>query len=968
MIRSIFISLFLLTASFGVEAYSPDTPEDISLAGQWLFKQDREDIGIDQQWYKKVFNDHVLLPGSMTENGIGDDITLETVWTGSIYDSSFYYNPRFEKYRQPDNIKIPFWLTPNKYYVGVAWYQKEVEIPANWQNKNIQLILERAHTETQVWINGEYVGKQNSLATQHAYNLTQHLKPGKHLISVRVDNRLSTINVGPDSHSVTDHTQGNWNGLVGKLALKALDPVYIKHIDIFPDIQNKEARVVLKFINTTTKAFRGNIELLAKSFNSDVNHQTAPLGEEISLGAGEEKTLTLMLKMGDKMQTWDEFHPALYRLSAKLTGNNYQHLKESQFGMREFKIIGKQFIINDRPVFLRGTLHNAESPLTGYPAMDVDSWKRIYETAKAHGLNHVRFHSWCPPEAAFIAADLVGIYLQPEGPSWPNHGVSVGRGEPIDQYLYDETNRMVNQYGNYASFVMLSAGNEPAGNQVAYLTQFIDYWKNKQDKRRVYTGMSVGGSWPVIPNAEFQVRAGARGLPWDKKQPESVTDYREGIAAFNVPFVAHEMGQWCAFPDFREIEKFTGSFRAKNFELFQEDLKDRGMADQAEQFLMASGKLQALCYKHEIERALRTPGYSGFQLLGLQDFPGQGTALVGVLNSFWESKGYITANDFARFSNAIVPLAKFPKFVYENNEQLKVAIELFNSGAHPLTKPVIQWFVRDKGGRVITKGQFNPEKVEIGNGQAIGMIEFSLSEIKEASHLNLEVSVAGTAFANDWDFWVYPKEKPDLPSQAMVYYTDTLNEEAREVLAKGGKVFLNAAGKVEKGKEVVMNFQPVFWNTSWFKMRPPHVTGMYIQYESQAFANFPTSFHSDLQWWEIANRAQVMNLEDFSKDFRPLVQPIDTWFLNRRLALIYEAKVGKGKIIVSSADLGPDIENKPAAKQLFTSLIAYMESDAFNPQEEVSLEAIHSLFTTPSREQFETYTKASPDELKPVNK
>jgi len=966
MIRSIFILLFLLTASYGVKAYEPDKPIEISLAGQWQFKQDREDIGIDQQWYKQVFTEHVSLPGSMTENGRGDNITLETVWTASIYDSSYYFNPRYEKYRQPDNIKIPFWLTPNKYYVGVAWYQKEVEIPAHWKSKDVQLVLERAHTETQVWIDGEYVGKQNSLATHHAYNLTPHMKPGKHTISVRVDNRLSTINVGPDSHSVADHTQGNWNGLIGKLALTAVDPVYIKDVDIFPDIGKKEAVVVLKFLNTTNTAFRGKIELQAKSFNSDVAHQTAPLAEGINLNAGEEKSVTLTLKMGDKMQTWDEFHPALYMLSAKLAGNNYQHLIESQFGMREFKIEGRQFKINGRPVFLRGTLHNAESPLTGYPAMDVDSWKRIYETAKAHGLNHVRFHSWCPPEAAFIAADLVGIYLQPEGPSWPNHGVAIGRGEPIDQYLYDETNRMVNQYGNYASFVMLSAGNEPAGNQVAYLTDFINYWKDKQDKRRVYTGMSVGGSWPVITNAEFQVRAGARGLTWDKKQPESISDYSEGIAQFNVPFVAHEMGQWCVFPDFKEIEKYTGSFRAKNFELFQEDLKDQGMADQAEQFLMASGKLQALCYKHEIEKALRTPGYSGFQLLGLQDFPGQGTALVGVLNSFWESKGYIAAHDFARFSNAIVPLAKFPKFVYENDEHLKVAIELFNSGAHPLTKPAIQWFVRDQGGKVLKEGQFDPEKVEIGNGQPVGMVEFALSEIKEATHLNLEVSLAGTTFVNDWDFWVYPNEKTNLLAQTTVYYTDTLNEKAREVLAKGGKVFLNGAGKVEKGKEVIMYFQPVFWNTSWFKMRPPHVTGMYIQKESRAFGNFPTSFHSDLQWWEIANRAQVMNLEDFSPGFRPLVQPIDTWFLNRRLALIYEAKVGKGKIIVSSADLRPDLENKPAAKQLFSSLMTYMESDAFNPKEEVSLESINAIFTAPSREQFDAFTKGTPDELKPV--
>ena len=234
--------------------------------------------------------------------------------------------------------------------------------------------------------------------------------------------------------------------------------------------------------------------------------------------------------------------------------------------------------------------------------MSAESWEKIFRKAKDYGLNHIRFHSWCPPEAAFIAADKIGLYLQPEGPSWPNHGPKIGLGQPIDQYLYDETERMVSWYGNYASFTMLSAGNEPAGDQVKYLNAFVDYWK-KKDRRRVYTGMSVGGSWPVVTNAEFQVRGGVRGLPWDKR-PESVSDFSDGISKFSVPFVTHEMGQYCAFPNFGEIKDYNGVYRAKNFELFQQDLKDRGMADQARDFLLASGKLQVLCYKNEIEKVL----------------------------------------------------------------------------------------------------------------------------------------------------------------------------------------------------------------------------------------------------------------------------------------------------------------------------------------------------------------------------
>jgi hypothetical protein len=950
----------LMGIAFIILSIAQTHAQSISLAGKWRFKIDAKDEGIKGKWYSTVLPEAIQLPGSMAQNLKGDDITLKTKWTGSIYDSSYFFHPRLAKYRKADNLKIPFWLTPAKHYTGAAWYQKDVEIPANWKGKRMVLSLEYPHSETRVWIDDMEIGTQFTFVVAQNFELPANLKAGKHTITLLIDNRIKAINVGQDSHSLTDHTQGNWNGVVGKMELLAGPPVYFEDIQVYPDLKNKSAKVKIQLKANAGQSGTGKITLSAATFNTknviEVKPVTAPY--QITNGEG---TLEINLPMGDKIATWDEFDPALYRLTAALVSKDgKKDEKKVQFGMREFKAVGRTFEINGRPVFLRGTVNNCEFPLTGYPSMDVAAWIRIFKISKAHGLNHMRFHSWCPPEAAFIAADQTGFYLQPEGPSWANHGSSIGDGKPIDQFIYDETNRMTKNYGNYASFCMMAYGNEPRGRQVEYLTKFNNYWKAK-DSRRLYTGASVGGSWPVIPNNEFMVRAGARGLDWGRK-PESISTYAKQIEQFTVPFVAHEMGQYCAFPNFDEIKKYTGVYRAKNFEMFQEDLKDHDMADQGHAFLMASGKLQALCYKNEIEKALRTPNYNGYQLLSLNDYPGQGTALVGVLDAFWDEKGYITAKEFKRFSNSTVPLLKVSKFVFTNAETLEAAVEVAHFGKVPIENAKLSWTAKDDSGTIIAKGNFSPKTLAVTNCIAIGEIKIPLNTITKAAKLKLEVTVDGTEFANDWNFWVYPAQLPAVKSD--VYYCTSLDDKAQSVLAAGGNVFLNASGKVVKGKEVVQTFLPVFWNTSWFKMRPPHTLGILCDPKHAAFNSFPTDFHSDMQWWEIVNKAQVINLEDFPAGFRPIVQPIDTWFLNRRLALVFEAKVGKGKLIVSSANLSPDLKEAPAAQQLYFSLQQYMLSNQFNPKYEVAFSTVKDIFESPSKIQFDTFTKDSPDELK----
>ncbi|MEI9808520.1 MAG: sugar-binding domain-containing protein [Bacteroidota bacterium] len=937
----------------------------IQLSGEWQFAIDRDDKGIDEKWFSKKLNETILLPGSMAERGKGDDVTLQTKWTGNIYDSSFFFRPSLAKYRTPDNLKIPFWLTPAKYYVGRAWYQKEIIIPADWKEKNARLFLERVHMQTRVWIDGLEAGKNNSLSAPHEFDLGK-LAAGKHTITISIDNRIKDMNVGPDSHSVSDHTQGNWNGIIGKMYVDALPDVCIENVQVYPDVPHKQSKVKIFVINKGIKETRAIITASAESFNTSVLHTTQEVFDNIPVKPGDTVLVELILPMTDNMVTWNEFDPALYRLTAKAEANGMTDIKKQQFGMRAFTIKGTQFMVNDRPVFLRGTLNNCEFPLTGYPSMDVVAWEKIFKTAKSYGLNHMRFHSWCPPEAAFIAADKIGFYLQPEAPAWPNHSTSVGDGRFIDQYIYDETNRMVKAYGNYASFCMLAAGNEPAGkNQVKYLADFVNYWKAK-DKRRVYTGASVAMSWPLVPENEYMVKSGPRGLRWTNTEPESNSNYYAAVKDFTVPYVTHEMGQWCVFPHFDEIKKYTGVYKPRNFELFKQDLVDHGMAEQANDFFMASGKLQALCYKAEIEKDLRTPGLAGFQLLGLQDFPGQGTALVGVLDAFWDDKGYINARQFSRFCSATVPLAQLPKFVFTNNETLDATVELFHFGKVELKNVVLIWAVKNDKGDIIRSGNFGVQTFAIGANQPVGKISLPLNDMPAAAHYKLEVAFEKLPIANDWDFWVYP-EKPagSETDGANYYYCTSLDNKAEEVLNNGGSVFLNAAGKVIKGKEIVMYFTPVFWNTSWFKMRPPHVTGMLIQSKHPALADFPTADNSDYQWWSIVSKAQVMHLEDFPKGFKPIVQPIDTWFMNRKLGLLFEAKVGNGKIIVSGADLA-DTSSYAATRQLYYSIKKYMLSDKFNPTDKVDLSIVKDLFISPSKETWNSYTKDSPDELKPA--
>jgi hypothetical protein len=625
-------------------------------------------------------------------------------------------------------------------------------------------------------------------------------------------------------------------------------------------------------------------------------------------------------------------------------------IEEVTFGMRDFKAEGKRFTVNGRPVFLRGTLECAIFPKTGYPPTDVGEWKRILNIIKAHGLNHMRFHSWCPPEAAFSAADELGVYLQVEASSWANgKGSNLGDGNAIDEWLYKEADDILDAYGNHPSFVMMAYGNEPGGkNQGEYLTNYVSYLKAK-DNRRVYTG---GAGWPFLENLDYYNNHGGRIQGWgqelnsiiNSQPPQTMFDFNDTIQKTPMPYVSHEIGQWCVYPNFKEIKKYTGVLKAKNFEIFQETLEDNHMGHLADSLLLASGKLQALCYKADIEAALRTKDMAGFQLLDLHDFPGQGTALVGVLDAFWEEKGYISPEEYSRFCNETVPLARFKKRIFLNNESLEATIEVAHFGANVLVDPSVSWKLADNG-KTLEQGRFSTTKIAIGNTIKLGEISVGLNQIEKPKKLTLTVNV--NEFENSWDLWVYPEKKEKLVNENEIKVVNQLNKAVQTYLENGGKVLLNISKgdvKPERGGNIGVGFSSIFWNTAWTKGQKPHTLGILCNPEHPALAEFPTEYHSNWQWWDAMSHSNAIVLDDFSPDLNPIVRIIDDWFENRRTALIFEAKVGKGKLLVSGVDLHTDLNKRLEAQQLLFSMKKYMVSDQFDPDVELMANEISELF------------------------
>jgi beta-galactosidase len=948
--------------------------EVLPLAGEWRFALDRANVGTNENWFTKKLPETIKLPGILQAQGFGDDISTNTPWVLGLGDAWWKLQPAAlrEHFSQPGHVEVPFLSQPPKHYLGAAWYQRDIEVPANWQGRHFTLFLERAHWQSKVWIDDKEFPANDSLSTPHVTDLGT-LTPGKHRLTIRVDNRLQLPAAGHlvDSHSISDSLGATWNGIVGNIELRSTPPVWIEDVQVFPkglgtvsdNIQaTAEVLVKIKVGNTSGKA--GNTRLLVSSSTAEIMWNILT-GISWTTNGGETE-----LKLSYRDKRWDEFNPKIHDLTVTLMNPESNLLMDTRkvtFGLREITARDKDLLINGRPVNLRLTHFGGDFPLTGYPAMDVASWKNIFQTCQDYGLNGMRFHSWCPPEAAFQAADEMGFYLQPECGLWADFESPVTR-----QFLEDETARILAAYGNHPSFILLSPSNEPGHYQRVTPPWAVTNYA--LDNRRLY---SAGTGW----NDPSQVNGGAQFatlVRYGGGQLRNSTawfggDFRDALATVHIPVLAHEVGQWCAYPDFDVMKKFTGYLRPGNYDIFKYIAQQQGVLGQDKDFARASGRFQVACYKEEIEANLRTPGLAGFQLLDLHDYLGQGTALIGVLDTFWESKGYVGPDEFRHFCGPIVPLARLTKRVLTTTDKFEVPVEIANFGEYPLTNSTTKWAVLDTSGQSVAGGEFPPQTIPIGKNFALGTVSLDLAKLpaprqyilnvwaspspkNDSQMARLAASQSVPLFQNNWNFWLYPAQVESSRS-AGVLVTNSWAA-AEKALAAGGKVlFLPTAADLDPAKCPPMKNVPVFWNIQ-MTVRPPQnprpkfdaMLGLLCETNSPALAEFPTDKNCDWQWTPLVNNVRSVNLAGTPASLRPIVWAIDDWNRNWKLGVIFECKVGPGRLLVSAINLDNPASREagPGLPQLRRSLLDYLGSDKFHPAGTLTPEQARGLWTARS--------------------
>jgi beta-galactosidase len=904
----------------------------IPLSGSWRFQLDRHDLGIEDKFFKRDLSQTIRLPGILQAQGYGDEISTNTPWVLSLYDKLWYQREDYKAFTTPGQVNVPFVSQPERHYLGVAWYQRDIEIPKEWEGRRVVVFLERTRWETRAWLDDKLVGTNRSLCTPHEFDFGI-VTPGKHRLTVRVDNRM-LMNYRPDAHAVSDSLGSTWNGIVGKIELRSTPPVWIEEVRVFPSAQTRNFTVKIHIGNATHKICRTRYQVLT-SKNRDPDLIGVADFADVPPGGAWFETQILL---NQEAKRWDEFRPELESIFVSInTGDSIQH-KTIAFGLRDFKTSGQEFIVNGRPIHLRGTHHGGDFPLTGYPPCDVEYWRKLFKTCKEWGLNHVRFHSFCPPEAAFTAADEVGIYLQPEPGMWND----ISPGTPMEQMLYEETERMIKYYGNHPSFALMSASNEAKGRWKEACSKWVQHFR-QLDPRRLYTpdtGWSlIDEPGPVGDKADFLAvhRIGQNMMrgntAWFGR------DYARSMHGVDVPNIVHENGQWVAYPDFDVIKKFTGFIRPGNYEIFRASAAANGVLEYNKEFAHASGRFQLACYKEEIEANLRSPGLGGFQLLDLHDYTGQGTALVGLLDPFWEEKGYVKADEWRQFCSETVPLVRLTKRVFSSSDQFAPEIEVTNYGQTPLTNAVVSWRVVDVRGKAVARGELPRRSLGIGRNPSLGKVSVDLSKLPAPAEYKLTASVG--ASENAWNFWLYPAEVSAEPVKDVLVTGSWSEAEAN--LATGGKVlFLPRNADLDWSSPPLDNL-PVFWNRlmspQWGRM-----LGLWCDTNHPALAGFPTEANCDWQWPQITKGTRAVNVGKLPRELRPIVAAIDDWNRNWKLAPIFEAKVGKGQLLVCSFDISTKLDERIVARQLRRSLLDYAASEKFQPAVAVTSEHVRALW------------------------
>lgn len=934
------------------------------------------------------------LPGTLDENGIGHRDVGANQW----HPDAVLGNAAGEIDK---DAPIATRFTRRHTYEGEARISRKITVP-DYGTDRLFVLAERARA-LRLLVDGEAcsVFRQGTLSTPYIFELTG-AAPGEHEFTFLSDNSYPGMPKAAIYYSsaATDETQTNWNGILGECSMYTRPQNFIDSLRVYPRAVKKEEKnkaggyvldVCVELAPGAKKVYKdAKIILQSEALAAGELEDTQTLTEIISYSgeglaeAGTDKeenpkTMEIWfrdLPLRENVKLWDEDEGNLYEMAVTLDNGMSAEDKggstaecRTRFGIRSFGDNGSgRLALNGRAIFLRGEANCAEYPETGHPPMTIPEWKEMLLKYRSYGINFVRFHSNCEPEAAFAAADELGMLLQPELSHWdPKDAFGT---EESYRYYRAELVDLLKTYANHPSFVMLTLGNElQAQDEGRERMRELVRTAKRMDPTRLYANGSNAfyGEEGCDPESDFYTSqsckdvvirgtfSGMRGY-LNENYPSADRTYDEAMAEirkeYQKPVFSFEVGQFEVLPDFEELESFHGISDPVNLKLIKKRVEERGLLPTWEKYVEATGELSRLAYREEIEAAMRTRELSGISLLGLQDFPGQGTALVGMMNSHLEPKPYDFARPerFREFFQECRILVKLPHYTYEAGERLIAEVEAANFGKRNI-EGVFCWTLAGKKS-VSENGNCEPAEIKskntvIATGEdteiticrpgsytEVGSLDIPLDFVEKNTALTLKVRIGDSISA--YPIWVYRKTTPVCPEN--VYETRAFDVKTREILQNGGRVYLSPdADKESLPNSIKTQFTTDFWSVGTFADQEGGM-GQLIDTEHPIFKEFPTDFHTDWQWWIMATKRAVI----LPHPMKTIITEMDSYAFLRPMAQMIEFRCLKGKVLLSTMELHKS-QQYPEVRALQASIYTYLSGENFEPAEEITEEELSML-------------------------
>ena len=934
------------------------------------------------------------LPGTLDENGIGHRDVGANQW----HPDAVLGNAAGEIDK---DAPIATRFTRRHTYEGEARISRKITVP-DYGTDRLFVLAERARA-LRLLVDGEAcaVFRQGTLSTPYIFELTG-AAPGEHEFTFLSDNSYPGMPKAAIYYSsaATDETQTNWNGILGECSMYTRPQNFIDSLRVYPRAVKKEEKnkaggyvldVCVELAPGAKKVYKdAKIILQSEALAAGELEDTQTLTEIISYSgeglaeAGTDKeenpkTMEIWfrdLPLRENVKLWDEDEGNLYEMAVTLDNGMSAEDKggstaecRTRFGIRSFGDNGSgRLALNGRAIFLRGEANCAEYPETGHPPMTIPEWKEMLLKYRSYGINFVRFHSHCEPEAAFAAADELGMLLQPELSHWdPKDAFGT---EESYRYYRAELVDLLKTYANHPSFVMLTLGNElQAQDEGRERMRELVRTAKRMDPTRLYANGSNAfyGEEGCDPESDFYTSqsckdvvirgtfSGMRGY-LDENYPSADRTYDEAMAEirkeYQKPVFSFEVGQFEVLPDFEELESFHGISDPVNLKLIKKRVEERGLLPTWEKYVEATGELSRLAYREEIEAAMRTRELSGISLLGLQDFPGQGTALVGMMNSHLEPKPYDFARPerFREFFQECRILVKLPHYTYEAGERLIAEVEAANFGKRNI-EGVFCWTLAGKKS-VSENGNCEPAEIKskntvIATGEdteiticrpgsytEVGSLDIPLDFVEKNTALTLKVRIGDSISA--YPIWVYRKTTPVCPEN--VYETRAFDVKTREILQNGGRVYLSPdADKESLPNSIKTQFTTDFWSVGTFADQEGGM-GQLIDTEHPIFKEFPTDFHTDWQWWIMTTKRAVI----LPHPMKTIITEMDSYAFLRPMAQMIEFRCLKGKVLLSTMELHKS-QQYPEVRALQASIYTYLSGENFEPAEEITEEELSML-------------------------